>query len=614
MIVQFNQISGNIINIVNNEHFVQSDTNTHDIDVIFDTGFDNTNYNAYIQFLRQGETKPSPKLVMTPKVITYNNEVYKGYSFKVQTDWYTAIAGTLKATIEVKEYNEDGLQSNKAYGIVNIPIEEAVDDNPQVVSTITDEEYLALINLVNSKLNIDDEKVHLIEDTTISSYSQFVDACIAHKTKYNTTRIYLGHVSSQPTIALVDQNDDVTIISSTGVITKITRDGVETKITLKQVTVDSLKVESYFESSGNFKAGQAQFTGLASFDDRIYSNAITTEYLTAMNTSSFYGKATFNNTVLLQYIVTLGNDGIFDATQGIVKIKDVPLLNISDSSWSNYPASIKTMLDYVANQRSAIETEINANSTSDREYASDLVNTLKQQVQNGTVTAYSAQNAVHALNADFATKSQYDNAGNQFITYYLKYIDIVDDLTSLETQKPLSAYQGKKLKDMIDTIQSIISSDDVSLDTIQEIVAYIKDNKADIDELLATKVNIVDIIDNLTSTLSNKPLSANQGRVLKELIDAIVNGTTTVANATHAVNADEANHATSADSATQATQDAIGNTIHTHYYSKEDGFAIGLVSVTDYNEDTGEVTLEYNSESVTNIAYNDSTGVITFTY
>lgn len=492
MIVRFDKISGVIINIVNNEHFVQSDTNTHDIDVIFDNNFDNTNYNAYIQFLRQGETKPSPKLVMTPKVITYNNEIFNGYSFKVQTDWYTAIAGTLKATIEVKEYNEDGLQSNKAYGIINIPIEEAVDDNPQVVSTITDEEYLALINLINSKLNIVDEKVYLIEDTNITSYEQFGAACIAHSTTYKTTRIYLGRVSSQPAIGLIDQNDDVTIISSTGEITRINRDGIETNITLNQVKVDSLKVESSFESSGNFKAGQAQFTGLVNFDDRIHSNAITTEYLTAMNTSSFYGTTSFNDTVLLQYIVTLGKDGIFDATQGIVKIKDVPLLNISDSSWSNYPASVKTMLDYVANQRSAIETEI----------------------QNGTITAYGAQ---------------YDNAGNQFLTYYLKYIDIVDDLSSLETQKPLSAYQGKRLKDMIDTIQAIISSDDVNLDTIQEIVNYIKDNKADIDEFLATKVNISDIIDNLNSTLTNKPLSANQGRVLKELIDAIVNGTTTVA-------------------------------------------------------------------------------------
>lgn len=270
MIVRFDKISGIIINIVNNEHFVQSDTNTHDIDVIFDANFDNTNYNAYIQFLRHGETKPSPKIVMAPKVITYNNEIYNGYSFKVQTDWYTAIAGTLKATIEVKEYNEDGLQSNKAYGIINIPIEDAVDDNPQVVSTITNEEYLALINLINSKLNISDEKVHLIEDTTMTNYDQFVAYCYSHSTTYNRNKIYFGVVSNEPTIGLIDTNDDVTIISSTGVITKINRDGIETNIKLNKVIIGNLKIENSFEHSGDFKAKNAKFTDV-SFEGNVDS-------------------------------------------------------------------------------------------------------------------------------------------------------------------------------------------------------------------------------------------------------------------------------------------------------------------------------------------------------
>ena len=216
MIVRFDQISGNIINIVNNEHFVQSDTNTHDIDVIFDTGFDNTNYNAYIQFLRQGETKPSPKIVMTPKVITYNDEIYRGYSFKVQTDWYTAIAGELKATIEVKEYNDDGLQINKAYGIINIPIEDAVDNNPQVVSTITDEEYLALINLVNSKLNIADEKVYKFAEVFTSKYD-FAKSCINHKTSHTSHKLYIGIVNDLIYFGIVNNlGTKVTLINGNG--------------------------------------------------------------------------------------------------------------------------------------------------------------------------------------------------------------------------------------------------------------------------------------------------------------------------------------------------------------------------------------------------------------
>jgi len=44
-------------------------------------------------------------------------------------------------------------------------------------------------------------------------------------------------------------------------------------------------------------------------------------------------------------------------------------------------------------------------------------------------------------------------------------------------------------------------------------------NKSEIDDLLDDKINTTDIIDNVTSTNTNKPLSANQGKVLKGLID-----------------------------------------------------------------------------------------------
>lgn len=41
---------------------------------------------------------------------------------------------------------------------------------------------------------------------------------------------------------------------------------------------------------------------------------------------------------------------------------------------------------------------------------------------------------------------------------------------------------------------------------------------------LTTKVNIADIVDNLTTNATNKPLSANQGVVLKRMIDSVSGG------------------------------------------------------------------------------------------
>ena len=71
-------------------------------------------------------------------------------------------------------------------------------------------------------------------------------------------------------------------------------------------------------------------------------------------------------------------------------------------------------------------------------------------------------------------------------------------------------------------LNALADSDDTTLDQMSEIVAYIKSNKSLIDAITTSKVSVSDIIDNLTTNVSNKPLSAAQGVKLKELIDAIV--------------------------------------------------------------------------------------------
>lgn len=97
--------------------------------------------------------------------------------------------------------------------------------------------------------------------------------------------------------------------------------------------------------------------------------------------------------------------------------------------------------------------------------------------------------------------------------------DVVNNLTDTSTNKPLSANQGRVLKGHIDSILAILQSPDTDLDTLQEIVAYIKSHQSLIESITTTKVNISDIVDNLTTQVANKPLSAKQGYALKALID-----------------------------------------------------------------------------------------------
>lgn len=95
-----------------------------------------------------------------------------------------------------------------------------------------------------------------------------------------------------------------------------------------------------------------------------------------------------------------------------------------------------------------------------------------------------------------------------------------------------SASAHSDIRDLISILttrlNTLADSDDTTLDQLSEIVAYIKSNRSLVENVTTNKVNVADIIDNLTSTATNKPLSANQGKVLKDLIDALT--TTTVEN------------------------------------------------------------------------------------
>lgn len=70
-------------------------------------------------------------------------------------------------------------------------------------------------------------------------------------------------------------------------------------------------------------------------------------------------------------------------------------------------------------------------------------------------------------------------------------------------------------------LNALADSGDTTLDQMSEVVAYIKSNKSLIDAITTSKVNVSDIIDNLTTDVSNKPLSAAQGVTLKTMIDTI---------------------------------------------------------------------------------------------
>lgn len=78
-----------------------------------------------------------------------------------------------------------------------------------------------------------------------------------------------------------------------------------------------------------------------------------------------------------------------------------------------------------------------------------------------------------------------------------------------------------ELQRLADRLNAVLNSTDTSLDDLKEIVAYIKSNKTLIDGITSSKVNVTDIVNNLTTNTANVPLSAAQGVALKRLIDSL---------------------------------------------------------------------------------------------
>lgn len=86
------------------------------------------------------------------------------------------------------------------------------------------------------------------------------------------------------------------------------------------------------------------------------------------------------------------------------------------------------------------------------------------------------------------------------------------------------------INELTERFNALANSDDTTLDTLKEIVDFIKSNKTLIESITTTKINVDDIINNLTTNDPKKPLSAAQGVVIQELIDALQTAVNNKAN------------------------------------------------------------------------------------
>lgn len=106
-------------------------------------------------------------------------------------------------------------------------------------------------------------------------------------------------------------------------------------------------------------------------------------------------------------------------------------------------------------------------------------------------------------------------------TVRLKFQKVMQSITDLVGDAPSNANTLGKLYQLLLTLENSINLTETDLSLLEQFVNTIKADEDLLTTITSSKVNVSDIIDTLSSVVTNKPLSAKQGSVLKGLIDSL---------------------------------------------------------------------------------------------
>lgn len=162
---------------------------------------------------------------------------------------------------------------------------------------------------------------------------------------------------------------------------------------------------------------------------------------------------------------------------------------------------------------------------------------LNAKAEAAVLTHHLTDPNAHAT--EFNAKEDKNNRGfangyaplDEFRKIAAEFLTIVNDLTTGGSAAILSAEQGKVLQGKIDGINVILTSDDINLDTVQELVDAIKTVETSLETIL---------VNDLTTGGVTKALTAEMGKSLKALVDGLALAKFDTANITNNIEFDKA--------------------------------------------------------------------------
>jgi hypothetical protein len=151
------------------------------------------------------------------------------------------------------------------------------------------------------------------------------------------------------------------------------------------------------------------------------------------------------------------------------------------------------------------------------------VNDLKGAVSADANSLEKIEQLIIAIQATLESDAEILDNIQELVNTKATPANITTAVNDLKGAVSADANSLEKIEQLIIAIQATLESDTETLDNIQELVNYMKANKADITQILSDKLSISSLINNLDSTSTTTAPTANTVRLLKEMILALNN-------------------------------------------------------------------------------------------
>lgn len=173
-------------------------------------------------------------------------------------------------------------------------------------------------------------------------------------------------------------------------------------------------------------------------------------------------------------------------------------------------------IDSIDNLQSVLNSKVPINRTINGKSLSNNINLSASDV--------GAASTSHNHNNEYYTEVEIDNKlanksniGHNHDTDYEKKGAISNHNVSNSAHNDIRLL----IQELTTDLNNFLDVDDTTKDQLSELIALIQANANDIETITSGKVNVSDIINNLTTNVANKPLSAAQGVEIKLLIDTL---------------------------------------------------------------------------------------------